>query len=38
MASGIIEVADITDIIVWLRISLRILLIVGLSGIFWMKI
>jgi hypothetical protein len=38
MASGIIEVADITDIIVWLRISLRILLMVGLSGIFWMKI
>jgi hypothetical protein len=38
MACGIIEVADITDIIVWLRISLRILLIVGLSGIFWMKI
>jgi hypothetical protein len=34
MASGIIGVADITDLIVWLRISLRILLMVGLSGHF----
>lgn len=34
MASGIIGVADITYLIVWLGISLRILLMVGLSGRF----
>jgi hypothetical protein len=34
MVSRIIGVADITDLIVWLGISLRLLLMVGLSGHF----